>query len=165
MMCIQNACYRLPGGNPGHSSSQGQQPVMKILVLILMIQMLVVPMLAYIFHACIHAYMYACIHTYVHIHANLGTAVAIMCFLLCPLQLFQLLDKPWSQVSSLFPPGWFLPPIFIAHRVQQSHCSSIIACFSHKTHALELSASQFEHKKKSHEFIRVCTRGGSNSQN
>ena len=37
---------------------------------------------------------------------------------------------------------------FIAHRVQQSHCSSNF----HRvllTHALALSASQFEHKKKS----------------
>ena len=47
-----------------------------------------------------------------------------------------------------FPPR-FLPSIFIAHRVQQSHCSSI---FHHRvllTHALALSASQFVHKKKS----------------
>ena len=46
------------------------------------------------------------------------------------------------------PPPRFLPSIFIAHRVQQSHCSSI----SHRvllTHALALSASQFVHKKKS----------------
>ena len=42
----------------------------------------------------------------------------------------------------------FLPSIFIAHRIQQSHCSSIF----HRvllTHALALSASQFVHKKKS----------------
>ena len=42
----------------------------------------------------------------------------------------------------------FLPSIFIAHRVQQSHCSSIF----HRvlvTHALEFSASQFVHRKKS----------------
>ena len=42
----------------------------------------------------------------------------------------------------------FLPSIFIAHRVQQSHCSSTF----HRvllTHALALSASQFVHKKKS----------------
>ena len=46
-----------------------------------------------------------------------------------------------------FPPR-FLPSIFIAHRVQQSHCSSIF----HRvllTHALALSASQFVHEKKS----------------
>ena len=45
-------------------------------------------------------------------------------------------------------PRRFLPSIFIAHRVQQSHCSSIF----HRgllTHALALSASQFVHKKKS----------------
>ena len=43
---------------------------------------------------------------------------------------------------------WFLPLIFIAHRVQQSHCSSIF----HRvllTHALALSASQFVHKEHS----------------
>ena len=45
-------------------------------------------------------------------------------------------------------PPRFLPSICIAHRVQQSHCSSIF----HRvllTHALALSASQFVHKKKS----------------
>ena len=51
------------------------------------------------------------------------------------------------------PPPRFLPSIFIAHRVQQSHCSSIF----HRvllTHALALSASQFVNKKKSQ---RICT--------
>ena len=60
---------------------------------------------------------------------------------------FQLLDKPWSHVSSLFPPQ-FSSSIFIAHRFQQSHRSSIF----HRvllTHALALSASQFVHKKNS----------------
>ena len=45
-------------------------------------------------------------------------------------------------------PPRFLPSIYIAHRVQQSHCSSIV----HRvllTHTLALSASQFVHKKKS----------------
>ena len=60
---------------------------------------------------------------------------------------FQLLDKPWSQVSSLLPPGSCLQ-ILIAHRVQQSHCSSIFYRVL-LTHALALSASQFVHKKKS----------------
>ena len=44
-------------------------------------------------------------------------------------------------------PPRFLHLFFIAHRVQQSHCSSIF----HKvllTHALALSASQFVHKEK-----------------
>ena len=53
------------------------------------------------------------------------------------------------MVTGVIPsPPRFLPSIFIAHRVQQSHCSSIV----HRmllTHALELSASQFVHKKKS----------------
>ena len=52
-------------------------------------------------------------------------------------------------VTGVIPsPPRFLPSIFIAHRVQQSHCSSIV----HRmllTHALALSASQFVHKKKS----------------
>ena len=81
----------------------------------------------------------------------------IMCvcvfFFFLTLLLFQLLDKPWSQVSPLSPPR-FLPSIFIAHKVQQSHCSSIF----HRvllTHALALSASQFVHKKKSQ---RIYTR-------
>ena len=70
-----------------------------------------------------------------------------------------------AVVTGVLPsPPRFLPSIFIADRVQQSHCSSIV----HRellTHALALSASQFVHKKKSHEFIRVCTRRGSNSRN
>ena len=60
---------------------------------------------------------------------------------------FQLLDKPWSQVSSLLPPR-FLPSVFIAHRVQQSHCSSIFHPVL-LTHALALSARQIVRKKKS----------------
>ena len=50
------------------------------------------------------------------------------------------------------PPG-LMPSIFIAHRAQQSHCSSIF----HRvllTHALALSASQFGHKEKP---PRICT--------
>ena len=54
---------------------------------------------------------------------------------------------------------WFLPSIFIAHSVQQSHCSSIF----HRvllTHALALSASQFLHKKKSQRiFTRMHSAG------
>ena len=47
----------------------------------------------------------------------------------------------------------FLPSIFIAHRVQQSHCSSIFQWVL-LTHALALSASQFVHNKKS---LRIYT--------
>ena len=54
-----------------------------------------------------------------------------------------------AAVTGVVPsPPRFLPSIFIAHRVQQSHCSSIV----HRvllTHAFALSASQFFHKKKS----------------
>ena len=63
----------------------------------------------------------------------------------------QLLDKPWSQVSSLLP-SRFLPSIFIAHRVQQSHCSSIF----HRVllaHALAISASHFVRKKQSKQIL------------
>ena len=71
---------------------------------------------------------------------------------------FQLLDKPWSQVSSLSSPR-VLPSIFVAHRFQQSHCSLIF----HRvllTHALALSASQFVHKKKSPRIYTSMHSGG-----
>ena len=47
----------------------------------------------------------------------------------------------------------FLASSFIAHKVQQSHCSSIF-CRVLLTHALALSASRFMHKKKS---LRIYT--------
>ena len=73
---------------------------------------------------------------------------------------FQLLDKPWSQVSSLHPPPRFLPSIFIARRVQQSHwCSSIFHRVL-QTHALALSASQFVRKKKSPRIFTSMHSGG-----
>ena len=57
-----------------------------------------------------------------------------------------------AVVTGVVPyPPRFLPSIFIAHRVQQSHCSSIF----HRvllTHALALSASQFVHEKKSQQI-------------
>ena len=53
-----------------------------------------------------------------------------------------------AVVTDVVPsPPRFLPSLFIAHTIQQSHCSSIF----HRvllTHALALSASQFVHKKK-----------------
>ena len=59
-----------------------------------------------------------------------------------------------AVVTGVVPsPPRFLPSIFIAHRAQQSHCSSIF----HRvllTHALAIFASQFVHKKKS---LRICT--------
>ena len=76
---------------------------------------------------------------------------------------FQLLDKPWPQVSSLLPPR-FLPSVFIANRVQQSHCSSIF----HRvllTHALAFSARQFVRKKKSPRIYTSMHTGGFNSRN
>ena len=53
----------------------------------------------------------------------------------------------------------FLPSVFIAHRVQQSHCSSIF----HRvllSHALALSASQFVLKKKSPQIYASMPSGG-----
>ena len=53
------------------------------------------------------------------------------------------------MVTGLVPsPPRFLPSIFIAHRAQQSHCSSIFYRML-LTHALALSASQFVPKKNS----------------
>ena len=70
---------------------------------------------------------------------------------------FQHLDnKPLSQVSSL---PVFLPSIFVANRVQQSHCSSIF----HRvllTPALILSASQLMYKKKSPQIYTSMHSGG-----
>ena len=72
---------------------------------------------------------------------------------------FQLLDKPWSQVSSLLPPPGSRFQFFSAHRVQQSHCSSIFHPVL-LTHALALSASQFVHKEKSVRIYSSMHSGG-----
>ena len=72
------------------------------------------------------------------------------------LSLTLLLSSFWTSRGHRCRP--FSPPVlalnFIAHRVQQSHCSSIF----HRVllaHALALSASQVVHKKKSQ---RIYTR-------
>ena len=60
---------------------------------------------------------------------------------------FQLLDKPWSQVSSLLPPGsclQFLSRIGFSNPTARRLFIRVLL-----THALALSASQFVHKKKS----------------
>ena len=71
------------------------------------------------------------------------------------------------MVSGVIPSPRYVPSDFIAHRVQHSPCASIfIECCFLITHALAFSASQFGRKKKSlRTFIRVCTRGDSNSRN
>ena len=64
----------------------------------------------------------------------------------------------WSQVSSLLPSGSCLQ-ILIAHRVEQSHSSSI----SHRvflTHASGLSSGQFVHKKKNPRINTSMHSGG-----
>ena len=73
---------------------------------------------------------------------------------------FYFLASGQAVVTGVVPsPPRFLPSIFIAHRVKQSHCSSIF----HQvllTHALELSASQFVHKKKSQQvYTRLPSEG------
>ena len=77
---------------------------------------------------------------------------------------FQPLDKPWSQASSLLPPGsclQFLSRIGFSTPTARRFYHRVLL-----THALALSASQFVHKKKSpSEFLPVCTRRGSNSRN
>ena len=81
-----------------------------------------------------------------------GNGILFIYLLFSHKSTFQLLDKPWSQVSSLLPLGFCLG-VFIAHRVQQSHFSSSF----HRvllTHALALSASHFVHTKK---FQRIYT--------
>ena len=65
-----------------------------------------------------------------------------------------------AVVTGVIPsPPRFLPSISIAHRVQQSHCSSIV----HRvllTHALALSASQFVHKEKSQRIYTSMNSAG-----
>ena len=73
-------------------------------------------------NACDYAYEYdnACDYAYEYDHYH---HFYIQAQLVGGFTLSDLLDKPWSQVSSL-PPGTFLH-FFIGHRVQHSHCSSI----------------------------------------
>ena len=65
-----------------------------------------------------------------------------------------------AVVTGVVPsPPRCLPSIFFAHRVQQSHFSSIF----HRvllTHALALSASQFVHKKKSQRIYTIMHSAG-----
>ena len=78
-----------------------------------------------------------------------GTVCSIIVFFCFFFSHFYSPASGQAVVTGVVPsPPRFLPSIFIAHRVQQSHCSTIF----HRvllTHALALSASQFVHKKKS----------------
>ena len=58
----------------------------------------------------------------------------------------------------------FFRSVFIAHKVQQCHCSLRFHHVLWVTHAVALSASEFVLKTRCHEFIRVCTRGYKNSR-
>ena len=65
-----------------------------------------------------------------------------------------------AAVTGVVPsPPRFLPSFFIAHRVQQSHRSSIFHRVS-LTHALAFSASQFVRKKKSPRLYTRMHSGG-----
>ena len=76
---------------------------------------------------------------------------------------FQLLDKPWPQVSSILPPGsclQFLSRIGFSNPTARRF--SIECC--------QLTLSRFPQvnlctRKSPNEFIRVCTRRGSKSRN
>ena len=64
------------------------------------------------------------------------------------------------MVTGVVPsPPRLLPIIFMAHRVQQSHCSSIFHGML-LTHAFALSANQFVHKKKSPQIYTSMHSGG-----
>ena len=69
-----------------------------------------------------------------------------------------LLSSFWTsrgrRCRPFFPPHRFLPSIFIAHRVQQSHCWSSFSSSVANSHALALSSSQFVHKKSSYNHLR-----------
>ena len=74
---------------------------------------------------------------------------------------FQLLAK--AVVTGVVPSPRFSPSFFIAHRVQQSHCSSIF----HRvlpTRALALSASQLVQNKKVPTNLYRYARGGTRTR-
>ena len=61
------------------------------------------------------------------------------------------------------PPPRFLRSIFIAHRVQQSHCSSMFSSCVANSRSRALRKLICVQEKSQHECTRVCTRGDSNS--
>ena len=86
----------------------------------------------------------------VHAHGFLLRVHLFFFFFLSHTFTFQLLDKPWSQVSSLLPPGsclQFLSRIGFSNPTARRFRVLL-------THALALSASQYVHKKNSQ---RICT--------
>ena len=86
-------------------------------------------------------------------HTTCCTPCIVIFFVFLLLR-FYFVGSGQAAVTGVVPTyPWFLPSVFIAHRVQQSHCSSI--CYRVMlTHALAPSASQFFHKKNS---LRVVT--------
>ena len=80
------------------------------------------------------------------------TAVCMDTFFFSHTFTFQLLDKPWSQVSSLLPPVSglnFLSRIGFSNATARRHFMECLLL----THALALSASQSVHKKKSQRIV------------
>ena len=93
--------------------------------------------------------------------------VFFLFFFLTLTSTFQLLDKPWSQVSSLLPPGSCLQ---FSSRIgfQQFHCSSFfhrVFVANSRSRAFFPQVNLCTRKVPTNEFIRVCTRRGSNSRN
>ena len=97
---------------------------------------------------------------------NQTNVTLLFCFVFHARLLSSFSDKQWSQVSSLSPsPGSGLQFISRTGFVQQFHCSSIFQRVF-LTHALALSAkSTFAQETFPTNFLRVCTRGHSNSRN
>ena len=82
------------------------------------------------------------------------------CFFLCVSRKFFFFSHLYSPalgqavITGVVPsPPRYLPSLFIAHRVQQPHCTSVFYRVL-LTHAFTLSASQFVRKKRS---LRIYT--------
>ena len=99
-------------------------------------------------HALLYVFSQKPIRLYICVYILLFVYIDICVYVLFCTLLFSSFWTSRGNRCVVPSPPRFLPSIFIAHRVQQSHCSSIV----HRvllTHALALSASQFVHKKKS----------------
>ena len=84
-------------------------------------------------------------------YTSLGLHLLQVAFFFFSSHIYFPASGPQAVVTGVVPPPpRFLPSIFSADRVQQSHCSSIFHRVSVLlTHALALSASQLVHNQKS----------------
>ena len=83
---------------------------------------------------------------------------------------YQLLDKSRGRrCCPFFPPPVLLPRNCITYRVQQSYYSTalrfFIECCYNTSRSRTFRKSTCAQEKVPYEFIRVCTRGNSNSRN